>query len=235
MSGHHRPKHLRPSARAPWAEWARSMLAASLLIGVAGVMAFRPTTTAAEATAPPTTIGPEADGDAITPCTRASLEDRAALVLVLGIPGVTDADRPADRPARRHRRGWGHAPRRQHRRRGASAGADRRPPRASRARPARGRRRRRRAGQLDGSPGPVGPIGPSARRGGPGGGRDRRPGAGRAGRLARHRLGVRARGRPRRRARRRSDRRSVLRFRSDGGGRGGRAPLRTGSARRGWP
>ena len=70
------------------------MLAASLLIGVAGVMAFRPTTTAAEATAPPTTIGAEAGDDAITPCTRASLEDRAALVLVLGLPGVTDADHP---------------------------------------------------------------------------------------------------------------------------------------------
>ena len=52
MSGaHHRPKHLRPSEPGPCgATWARSMLAASLLIGVAGVMAFRPTTTTAEAT-----------------------------------------------------------------------------------------------------------------------------------------------------------------------------------------
>ena len=142
---------------------------------------------------------------------------------------------PADRPARRHRRGWGDAPRRQHRRRGAGAGAGHRPPRAPRARPARGRRRRRRAGQLDGSAGPVRPIGPSARRGGPGGGRDRRPGAGRAGRLARHRLGVRARGRPRRRARRRSDRRSVasVPIRRRWPRRPGPSP--TGSARRGWP
>lgn len=73
--------------------WARPVLAAGLLIGVAGVVAFRPSATTGDPT-PPTSVAPAVDGEPITLCTRASLEDRAALVLVVGLPGVTAADDP---------------------------------------------------------------------------------------------------------------------------------------------
>jgi beta-N-acetylhexosaminidase len=39
-------------------------------------------------------VAPATDGGPIQICTRASLEDRAALVLVVGLPGVTDSDDP---------------------------------------------------------------------------------------------------------------------------------------------
>lgn len=68
------------------------MLAAGLVIGMAGVVAFRPSG-GPGAIAPPAAITAE-DGGEITLCTRASLEDRAALVLVVGLPGVTAADDP---------------------------------------------------------------------------------------------------------------------------------------------
>lgn len=39
-------------------------------------------------------LGVDANGEAISVCSRASLEERAGLVLVVGLPGVTDADDP---------------------------------------------------------------------------------------------------------------------------------------------
>jgi beta-N-acetylhexosaminidase len=74
--------------------WARSVLAAGLLVGVVGVVAFRPGTTEDDAAPPPTSVATAVAGEPITLCTRASLEDRAALVLVVGLPGVTTADDP---------------------------------------------------------------------------------------------------------------------------------------------
>lgn len=92
-AGRYQPKHLQASAPPERQSWARSVLAAGLLIGVAGVVAFRPGATTGDA-APPTSVPQAVDGEPITLCTRASLEDRAALVLVVGLPGVTTADDP---------------------------------------------------------------------------------------------------------------------------------------------
>ena len=59
-----------------------------LLVGVGGFVILTPPDDAA---APNTTL---AAGDQIAVCTRASLEDRAGLVLVVGLPGVTEPTDP---------------------------------------------------------------------------------------------------------------------------------------------
>jgi beta-N-acetylhexosaminidase len=89
----HPASHLRPAGQG-LPRWARSVLAATLLFGVAGAVAMRPVGPApiGEAAAAPTSAG--RDGGAIAVCTRASVEDRAALVLVVALPGVTAADDP---------------------------------------------------------------------------------------------------------------------------------------------
>jgi beta-N-acetylhexosaminidase len=94
MSGsHHAPKHLLTSPPTPRRTWARPVLAATLLLGMAGVVILRPGTGRAPGPSP-TRVEPVAAAEPITLCTRASLEDRAALVLVVGLPGVTTADDP---------------------------------------------------------------------------------------------------------------------------------------------
>jgi beta-N-acetylhexosaminidase len=89
---HHAPKHLRASPPPPRRVWTRPVLAATLLLGMAGVVILRPGG-GGSGTAP-TQVEPVTDAGPITLCTRASLEDRAALVLVVGLPGVTTADDP---------------------------------------------------------------------------------------------------------------------------------------------
>lgn len=92
-------RHLAPthrSASAAWApgpRWALPVVAAGLLLGVAGVVALGPGRPDADA-APDTTLALAAETGDITVCTRASLADRAALVLVVGLPGVTSAEDP---------------------------------------------------------------------------------------------------------------------------------------------
>jgi beta-N-acetylhexosaminidase len=71
------------------------MLAATLVLGVAGVVVLRPATGRSTDDGPPPASGaPLVDGESIALCTRASIEDRAGLVLVVGLPGVTTADDP---------------------------------------------------------------------------------------------------------------------------------------------
>jgi beta-N-acetylhexosaminidase len=94
MSGRHpAPKHLLPSGPAARLAWARPLLAATLLLGMAGVVVLRPGIGDGGESPSPTSI-PPVDGEAISLCTRASVEDRAGLVLVVGLPGVTAADDP---------------------------------------------------------------------------------------------------------------------------------------------
>jgi beta-N-acetylhexosaminidase len=93
--GHYAAKHLHPAPPTPRSVWARPMLAATLALGMAGVVVLRPTIGSGPGEgAPPTSVAPSVEGEAISLCTRASLEDRAALVLVVGLPGVTAADDP---------------------------------------------------------------------------------------------------------------------------------------------
>lgn len=66
------------------------LLAIALLGGVVGFVALEPSRGPELAT--DATLAAEADP--IEVCTRASLEDRAGLVLVVGLPGVTDARDP---------------------------------------------------------------------------------------------------------------------------------------------
>lgn len=89
------PRHLKsaPSAPARRPSWPIPVLAAGLLLGVVGVVVLRPGGPGVE-TATKTTVALAGDTDPIAVCTRASLEDRAALVLVVGLPGVTTADDP---------------------------------------------------------------------------------------------------------------------------------------------
>jgi beta-N-acetylhexosaminidase len=96
MSGRHQaPKHLLPSEPTPRLAWARPLLAATLLLGMAGVVLLRPGIgSGGDDSTSPTSVVPAAEGEAISLCTRASLEDRAGLVLVVGLPGVTTADDP---------------------------------------------------------------------------------------------------------------------------------------------
>jgi beta-N-acetylhexosaminidase len=69
------------------------LLAVGLLAGAAGLTVLRPGGPA-DGPGPTTTVALAADTDPVNICTRASLEDRAGLVLVVGIPGVTEADDP---------------------------------------------------------------------------------------------------------------------------------------------
>src|SRR5688572_7412862 len=59
-----------------------------LLAGIGSFVAFAPSD---DVGGPETTL---AAGSEIAICTRASLEDRAGLVLVVGLPGVTEATDP---------------------------------------------------------------------------------------------------------------------------------------------
>jgi beta-N-acetylhexosaminidase len=61
-----------------------------LVAGVFGFAALRPV--GLDDGSPSTTVALATDAEPIAVCTRASLEDRAALVLVVGLPGVTTAD-----------------------------------------------------------------------------------------------------------------------------------------------
>jgi len=88
------PKHLQPApsgAPLPRLRWPFPALAAGLVVSVLGVVALRP---ADQAAAPDTTLAVTAGAAPIDICTRASVEDRAGLVLVVGLPGVTTADHP---------------------------------------------------------------------------------------------------------------------------------------------
>lgn len=93
-------KHLRPEtvATRPRPRWTAPALATGVLIVAAGAVTYLPGTVGGQGDGgPPTTLpfdGGAVAGDALAVCTRASLEDRAALVLVVGLPGVTAADDP---------------------------------------------------------------------------------------------------------------------------------------------
>jgi beta-N-acetylhexosaminidase len=67
------------------------VLALGLLTGIGGFVVLAPSDDA-DTGGPDTTLA--AGSEAIDVCTRASLEDRAGLVLVVGLPGVTDATDP---------------------------------------------------------------------------------------------------------------------------------------------
>jgi beta-N-acetylhexosaminidase len=66
------------------------VLAVGVLGGIGGFVALAPS----EEPEVATDTGLAAEGEPIEVCTRASLEDRAGLVLVVGVPGVTEADDP---------------------------------------------------------------------------------------------------------------------------------------------
>lgn len=89
--GDYTPKHL-AGAPAPGrrARWPVPALAVGLLAGVGGLVAFAPDDTPTAA-GPATTLPVDED---LAVCTRAALEDRAGLALVVGLPGVTDATDP---------------------------------------------------------------------------------------------------------------------------------------------
>ncbi|MET0901692.1 MAG: glycoside hydrolase family 3 N-terminal domain-containing protein, partial [Acidimicrobiales bacterium] len=74
----------RPGARGPL-----PLLGVGVLAGVGGLVVFAPSD---DGVGPDTTLA--LDSDPINVCTRASLEDRAGLVLVVGLPGVTEATDP---------------------------------------------------------------------------------------------------------------------------------------------
>jgi beta-N-acetylhexosaminidase len=77
-----------PPPRAPGPRWRLPLVAMGLLAGIGSFVAFAPTD---DVGGPETTL---AAGSEIAICTRASLEDRAGLVLVVGLPGVTEATDP---------------------------------------------------------------------------------------------------------------------------------------------
>ncbi len=89
--GGYAPKHLigAPAPRAP-GRWPFAVLAVGVLGGIGGFVALAPS----EEPEVATDTGLAAEGEPIEVCTRASLEDRAGLVLVVGVPGVTEADDP---------------------------------------------------------------------------------------------------------------------------------------------
>ena len=81
------PKHLVASrTRAPGPRWGLPLLAVGLLVGIGGFVVLGPAGPGDGSTA--TTL---AAGEEIAVCTRASIEDRVGLVLVVGLPGVTEA------------------------------------------------------------------------------------------------------------------------------------------------
>ncbi len=91
-TGGYVPRHLQEGpagAPVPRPRWPLPVLAAGILASAVGVVALQP---AAQQAPPATTVALSAGGDPIDICMRASLEDRAGLVLVVGLPGVTDAD-----------------------------------------------------------------------------------------------------------------------------------------------
>ncbi len=89
-AGRYAPKHLVGSAPPAPGRWPFALLAVGLLGGVAGIAAWAPDDDPQLATR----ADLAADADPIEVCTRASLEDRAGLVLVVGLPGVTEVDDP---------------------------------------------------------------------------------------------------------------------------------------------
>ncbi len=70
--------------------WRMPAVGVGLVAGVFGFAALRPV--GLDDGSPSTTVALATDAEPIAVCTRASLEDRAALVLVVGLPGVTTAD-----------------------------------------------------------------------------------------------------------------------------------------------
>ncbi|MEQ1787411.1 MAG: glycoside hydrolase family 3 N-terminal domain-containing protein [Acidimicrobiales bacterium] len=98
--GTYTAKHVRPekAAARPRPRWTAPALATGVLLVAAGAVTYLPGAVAGPGdSGPPTTVpadGGALAGDALAVCTRASLEDRAALVLVVGLPGVTTADDP---------------------------------------------------------------------------------------------------------------------------------------------
>ncbi|HET6969221.1 MAG TPA: glycoside hydrolase family 3 N-terminal domain-containing protein [Ornithinibacter sp.] len=86
------PKHLAGAAAPPpRPRWPLPVLAAGLLAGIGGLVVLTPGG-GPDTRSTDTTLA--ADAGEIAVCTRASLEDRAALTLVVGLPGVTDATDP---------------------------------------------------------------------------------------------------------------------------------------------
>jgi beta-N-acetylhexosaminidase len=86
------PKHLATSPVPPRRRrWPLPLVAVGLLVGVGGLVVLGPSDDPnVEATG--TTLAGESEPVAV--CARASLEDRAGLVLVVGLPGVTEATDP---------------------------------------------------------------------------------------------------------------------------------------------
>ena len=86
------PKHLATSPVPPRRRrWPLPLVAVGLLVGVGGLVVLDPSDDPnVEATG--TTLAGESEPVAV--CTQASLEDRAGLVLVVGLPGVTEATDP---------------------------------------------------------------------------------------------------------------------------------------------
>jgi beta-N-acetylhexosaminidase len=86
------PKHLATaSVRPPRPRWPLPLVAVGLLAGVGGFVVLDPTGDP-DVEATETTLA--AGSESVAVCTRASLEDRAGLVLVVGLPGVTEATDP---------------------------------------------------------------------------------------------------------------------------------------------
>ena len=68
MSGkHHAPQHLRVDASSPRLSWTRPILAATLLLGMAGVVILRPAIGGGDGEGPSPTSIPAAEGEAISP------------------------------------------------------------------------------------------------------------------------------------------------------------------------
>jgi beta-N-acetylhexosaminidase len=80
----------RPPIRPP--RWPVPVLAAGLLLGVTGIVVLGPG--GGDSTATDSAAELVDDAEPVAVCTRASVEDRAALVLVVGLPGVTTAQDP---------------------------------------------------------------------------------------------------------------------------------------------
>ena len=86
------PKHLATSPVPPRRRrWPLPLVAVGLLVGVGGFVVLDPSDDP-NGDATGTTLAGESEPVAV--CTQASLEDRAGLVLVVGLPGVTEATDP---------------------------------------------------------------------------------------------------------------------------------------------
>lgn len=84
------PRHMAPPRGPAWDQRLLLVLAVALLSGATALAVVR--SAAGDAAAPEVTAVD--DAAAIEICTQASLEDRAGLVLVVGLPGVTVAEDP---------------------------------------------------------------------------------------------------------------------------------------------